>query len=237
MGELLTINTQGNSDGFRHNLRYTFCGSGGSIASDITTSYDWTVPLSLANQIPNVNNGTLIIYCKTFLGNIEVGEEKTVTVVLNVSSTVIPSISGVSITEGTGGLAAKFGAYIQNKSTLNVAITASGARGSTIVRYETYIQGKAYRSASFTSTMLTASGTINVVTTVTDSIGRTKQVTNSINVVAYSPPTINSMRAYRINGSGTAAEDGTKLAVYMNFAIDPVSVSGVNKNNRNYSIE
>lgn len=232
MGNVVTINSPRAQNTFTHTLRYSFAGTTGTIATDITTSYSWTVPLTLANAIPNTVSASCTILCDTYSGTSLVGT-KTVNLTLNVPASVVPVISSVSITEGTTGIAAKFQAYVQSKSTLAVAISASGAYGSTIITYETYIQAVPYRAASFTSEIITASGTVGIITTVTDSRGRTKQVSNSITVIAYSPPKITSMSAYRVDTSGNVNTDGERIAIDMNFSISPVS----NKNDHTFEIQ
>lgn len=223
MGSSVTISMPRASSNFKHILYYDWYGSGWQvIKSELDTSYTWTIPLSFANSIPSATSGWGTIYCETYNNEALIGT-KSVTFTATVPSSVVPTISKVSITEATEGLAAKFGAFVQNKSTLAVEITAAGAYGSTIKSYETYIQAAPYRAASFTSALITTSGTIGVVTTVTDSRGRTAKVTNSVTVIAYSPPVINSLSVERIDTSGNYSDDGERIAVSMSFAISPVN--------------
>ena len=222
MGASITINTPRASSSFTHKLYYGWYNSGWqAIATGVGTSYSWTIPLTFANSIPSATSGWGTIRCETYNGSTLIGT-KDVTFTANVPSSVVPTISKVSITEATEGLAAKFGAFIQNKSTLAVAITAAGAYGSTIKSYETYIQAAPYRAASFTSALITTSGTIGVVTTVTDSRGRTAKVTNSVTVIEYSPPTISKFTAYRIDSAGVAIEDGEHVTINRAWEISPV---------------
>ena len=237
MGSAVSITLNRATSSFTHNLSYSFGSltdqtSGLSSYTGVGTSATFTAPLTLANQIPSALSGTCTIKCDTYNGSTLIGT-KTVSLTLNVPSSVVPTISSVSISEATSGIVAKFAAYVQNKSTLSVAITATGSYGSTIASYETYIQSVPYRTQSFTSAVITASGTVGVVTTVTDTRGRTAQVSNSITVLPYSSPVINSMSAFRITTAGVASDDGTRIAVSMNFAIS--SVSG--RNDRTYTLK
>lgn len=232
MGKSMTINLPRASSSFTHIVTYSFGNTGGRIADAATTSVSWTPPISLASQIPNATSGTCTIGVGTYNGSTLIGT-KEVSFSLTVPDSVVPTISNVSITEATAGLAAKFGAFVQNKSTLSVAITASGAYGSTISVYQTSIQSVSYKGASFTSGVITASGTISVVTTVTDSRGRTAQTSKSITVLEYSPPEISAFSAWRITSAGVASDDGNRLAMQMKFAI--ASVGG--KNDRTYNFK
>lgn len=221
IGDDITITMNRASSSFTHTLWYRF--NGGSwviIASNLATSYTWTIP-NVASSIPNATSGTMEIWCSTYENGVEIGN-KTVSLTATVPSTFVPTISNVSILEGTDGLAEQFGAFVQNKSTLSVSIIASGSNGSTISSYTTYIQSIAYREASFTSNAITESGTINVLTSVTDSRGRTAQVSNSISVEPYSPPRISEFSAWRITNGGVASEDGNRIAMKINYSISPV---------------
>ncbi len=223
MGTTITIKTPRASSNFKHSLYYSWGNSSWTwITSNVDTSYDWTVPLSLASSIPSATAGSGMIRCVTYNGSTQIGS-KDVPFKATVPSSVVPTISKVSITEATEGLAEKFGVFIQNKSTLAVAIAAAGVYGSAIKSYETYIQSAPYRTASFSSAPITTPGTVDVVTTVTDSRGRTAKVINSVEVVEYASPTINSVSVERIDTSGSHSDDGERIAVSMNFAISPVN--------------
>lgn len=231
MGQIITINTPRVSDSFTHTLTYQFGSATGAIASNVTTSAGWTIPLSLANNVTNATALTGTIICKTYNDSTLIGT-KSVAFTATVPDSVVPSISSVSITEAVEGLASKFNGFVQNRTMLNVAITASGIYGSTITRYETTIQSINYLGSSFTSNLITTSGIVSVLITVTDSRGRTKQQTNNITVIEYSTPTITAFSAYRCDSSGNADDDGTRLNVTVNFNIAPVN----NLNDKSYEI-
>lgn len=232
MGSDVTITLSRASSNFTHDLWYRVSGGSWAIfAKDIATSYTWTVP-DFGEYIPNSTSLQVEVDVETFNGSTKIGE-KSVWMTATIPASYVPTISSVSISEATDGIAAKFAAFVQNKSKLAVAIAASGSHGSTIARYETYLQSVAYREASFTSTVIAASGTIGVVTTVTDSRGRTTQVSNPVTLLEYAPPKINSFSAWRIDTSGGPSDEGTRLAMAMNFAIS--SVGG--KNDRTYNFK
>lgn len=232
MGAAVTISLPRASSSFTHKLWYR--PSGGAwvvIADNVTTSYVWTVP-DLATSIPNATGLRLEVDVETFSGSTKIGE-KSVYMTATVPTSVVPSISSVAVSEATSGLAAKFGAFVQSKSALKVVVTASGAKGSTIAKYETVIQSVIYKDASFTSGVITDSGTISIATTVTDSRGRTAKLTENVTVLPYSPPAINSFSAWRITSGGAASDDGNRVAVKMNYAV--ASVGG--KNDRTYRLK
>lgn len=232
MGSSITINTPRASSSFDHTLTYKFGSATGTIGSDITTSKAWTVPLSLASQIPNGTSGTCTITCKTYNGSTLIGT-KTVSFTAKVPSSVVPSISSQTIAESVSGLSAQFGGYVQNKSRLKVTIAAAGSYSSTIKSYKTTISGKSYSGSSFTSGVLSASGTVTVSTTVTDSRGRTATKSSSVSVLAYTAPKISTFTAVRANGLGSADDEGTMALARINFSIASVN----NRNAKNYVVE
>lgn len=231
MGSSITISTPRASSSFTHTLTYQFGSLSGTIATGVATSRTWNVPLTLANAIPNATSGTGSITCQTYNGSTLIGT-KSVPFVVKVPTSVVPSISSVSIEEAVEGIASKFNGFVQNRSKLNVSINANGVYNSTITKYETYIQAVHYLGSSFTSNLITASGTIGVLTIVTDSRGRTAQITNNVTILEYSSPTIAAFSAYRCDNDGNPDYEGTKLKVTVNFDISTVN----NLNDKYYEI-
>ena len=232
MGTAITIATNRASTEFSHTLRYEINGVKNTIATGVATGYTWTIPLALASYIPNAASGVCYIACDTYNGSTCIGTQwASFTIV--VPDTIVPTISSVTIAEAVAGIAAKFSGYIQNKSKANVTIVAAGASGSTIAAYSTTILGVTYPGASFVSGFLSASGVVAVVTTVTDSRGRQKSVTNNITVMPYFNPSISLFACQRCLASGTPNEDGTSL--YANIKFDVATVN--NKNDKSWKVE
>lgn len=226
MGGSVTINTPRASSGFTHDLAYSFAGSGWvSIATGVGTSKAWTVP-DLATRIPNATSGVMTIRCITKNGSTSIGT-KTVLLTVKVPTSVVPTISAVTLAEATSGLAAQFGAYIQNKSTVKATITAAGAKGSTIKSYSTTFLGKTYTGSTWTSDLLTKSGTLSLVTKVTDSRGRTASKTTNISVLAYTKPKVTEFVVRRVNEDGQPDSNGT-LASF-SYAYSVASLGNKNK--------
>ena len=231
MGSLIRINTPRASNSFTHNLDYSFTGGAWvSIADGVATYYDWATP-DLATQIPNATSGTLTIRCITKNGTATVGT-KTITMTLRVNDSVVPTVS-VAVSEATAGIAAQFGGYVKGKSTLSVAITAAGAKGSTIKSYYSTFDGRAYDTASFTTPPLSINDTIYLEVTVSDSRGRTASTTVPIVVMGYSVPAISALQVYRVNSAGAADQDGAYIAVRYAYSVQPLN----NKNTASMVLE
>ena len=231
MGQAKTISLSPASSSFTHTLLYSFGSASGTIASDVKSSVSWTPPLSLASQVPDATSGTATITCHTYSGGTLIGT-KTTTVTLQVPSSVVPTISGVTLSDATSGIAAQFGTYVQSKSALKVQISASSQYGATIRSYSTTVLGTTYTGSSVTTSPLGQSGTVEVSIKVTDSRGRTATTTRSISVIAYSAPRITSFSADRVDSSGNADDEGTHLKVTLALSISPVG----NKNTKQYKL-
>lgn len=222
LGSAVTISTNRLTTSATHTLTYAFGNASGTIATNVGASVSWTPGLALAAQIPNATSGLCTVTCKTFVGGTETGSSS-VTLTLNVPSSVVPSITSVSTAEATSGIASQFGGYVRTRSKLTVGISASGAQGSTISAYRTTLDNVTYTASSFTSNTLNTAGTLTMTVTVTDSRGRTATTTKSIPVLDYSPPSLTKFKAERCNADGSAAQmDGTKVRVSLAGSVSSV---------------
>ena len=226
MGQAVTISTPRASTAFTHDLAYSFAGGSYiAIATGVATSYQWTIPLSLANSIPNTTNGTVTIRCITKNGTTEIGT-KTVLLTAKVPTTVVPTISAVTVTEANTGTITTIGSFVQTQSKVKATITAAGAYSSTIKSYTSTFEGKNYTGSSFTTDTVTGSGSISIKTTVTDSRGRTATKTSTISVLAYELPKITTFSVARYNEKGEPDPNGDR--VWITRAYTTTSLNGKN---------
>lgn len=219
MGAAVTVTMSRASGSFTHDLSYKV-GSGSyvSIANERGTSYSWTVP-DVASQIPNATSVKLTLRCITKNGSTTIGT-KYAYITAKVPASVVPPTPSLAIEEATAGLAAQFGAYVQNKSKLKVSIAATGVKGSTIKEYQTTLLGKTYTGSSWTSPVLTGSGSVTLSTKVKDSRGRWSAAkTTTVTVQAYSTPQIQSLRVFRVDASGAADEQGDRIRVDYRYSV------------------
>lgn len=228
----VTVNITRASSSFTHTVEFAF-GNYSHAITGVATSTSFVIPTSWLNAIPNATSGTAAVAVTTYSGSTKIGFSATGTFTLTVPASVVPTISAVTMMEAVSGLATQFGGYVQNKSKIAVSITAAGALSSTIKSYKTTIQGANYTASSFTSGLLTQSGTSNVSITVTDSRGRTATTTRSITVAAYSAPKITTFTAVRANGLGSADDNGTLALARIVFSVSAVN----NKNTKSYIVE
>lgn len=232
MGSSITINMPRASSSFDHTLTYKFGSATGTIGSDLGTSKAWTVPLSLASQIPNGTSGSCTITCKTYNGSTLIGT-KTVSFTAKVPSSVVPTIGSVAVADTNSAYATQFGSLVQGKSKAKFTITASGAYSSTIKTYKTVIEGKSYGGASPTTSVLSGSGNVTATITVTDSRGRTASTKKAFYLIPYSAPSITTFEAVRTDAEGVESYEGTNAKVAVQFTI----ASASSKNTSSYKME
>lgn len=236
LGSANSITITAAASGFRHDVYLKVGSKNVCMLHDVLAGkYSITPTLTdFANQITNAasGTGTLTLYTYNAAWSAQVGS-KSYTVTVSIPSTVVPSITSTTLAEAVSGLAAKFGAYVQNKSRLAVSISASGIYGSAISRYETTIDGTVYRDRSFTSGVLGNSGSVSIVIKVTDSRGRSMSTTKTITVLPYSPPRITAITAKRIDASGNPDNDGNRFELRLAYSISSLG----EKNDRTMTVK
>ena len=202
-GQSVTIYTNRASSSFTHTLRFAFGSTSGTIATGVGTSYSWTIPTNLMNQIPNATSGKITIYCDTYSGSSKIGT-KSVQLTATVPSSVVPTFDTISHSEYVSDVASKVGKYVQGLSRLSLAITgAAGVYGSTIKSYQITFEGTNYNSQSATSAVIKGSGDLTITGKVTDSRGRSASKSVTVNVLPYAAPKITTFGLQRCNEDGS----------------------------------
>lgn len=225
-GSNLTINLPRHASGFTHRISYRIGGKDkGTITTNAGTSFVWTVP-NLGSYMPNSTSVWVVLRVETMSGSTVIGY-KDIGFTATALTSWVPTATISSIAEATANLATQFGGYVQGKSTLRVKSAGSGSNGSTISSYVVTIQGRKYNGADITSAAISASGTVAVTLTVTDSRGRKASKTQNVSVLAYSPPQITVSSVAR-----TSDEATTAVCTY-NFSIASVN----NKNTKAFYIQ
>ena len=228
LNQQVTVNISRKSNSFTHKVEYSYAGSAYTTASSSAgTSCSFTPSISLASYVPNSTSGTLTVRVTTYNGSTQIGSAVTATKTLNVPASVVPTMGTPSVTRIDNGVPSGWGVYVQSFSKATVTMTGvAGAYGSTIRSYSITGGGLNANTSSATTGVLTGSGEITFTCTVIDSRGRSVSKPASINVVAYSPPSL-SLVAERSDASGTPdASAGTCAKVTAAFSF--ASVSGKN---------
>jgi microcystin-dependent protein len=234
-GQVLNINLPRASDTFVHTIELLFGNFRTMFATNVGTSTTYTIPMEVLNQIPNLTLATGIIRVGTYVGNIDNGrwigtQDRGIT--LRAPASVVPDFTGLTTQEAVTSVSTNVGAYVQGLSRLLLNITgAAGVYGSTIASGKIEVAGVTINA--LTGTMpspITASGTVPIKATVTDSRGRSRTKTFNITVLAYKPPVLTSVTAQRASATGVINEDGANLRININAAVSSLLVSGTQKN-------
>lgn len=215
MGDNVTITLDRASSSFTHDLAYKFAGSTWqSIRSGVGTSYTWPVP-DLSSSIEDATSGTLTIRCITKNGSTTIGTKTiSMTVKVPTGTSYQPKIKSVTVTEAVTTISSNFNIFIQNKSKIKVVIDAEGAAGSDIKSYSTTFLGSTYTGSSWTTSgVISQSGSLKLVTTVTDTRGRTAKATTIITVQPYFKPKVSVFEVKRATALDKFDEEGEYLQV------------------------
>lgn len=234
-GSSLKIGITPSSSTFKHKVRFEIDGISKYTSDWIsagTTSFSYTIPHS---WLPSSASATMNVYCYTYTSSATSDSDyitrvkKTTTV--NVPSSVVPSILSVTPTV-VGGLSGK---YVQGKSQIKLAVSASGSGDSTIKSYIYTGQNINGTNSSYTrtsstkiSSIIQKSGNFTYTVQVKDSRNRlSAKKTVSINVEPYSAPQISSIKVERCLSDGTISSSGTYAYVTVRSSYS--KVDGANK--------
>ena len=235
LGTAGTITIKKSEASFKHRITYWFGSAKGNCDSTYWsgTTLTWTPPTTLANQIPNAasGTGTLTLYTYDASGK-QIGTV-TAPFTAQLPTSMAPSISAVTAAEATAGLSAKFGAYVQGKSTLKVVTSAAGSYGSAVRSCTVSVDGKTYAGTDITTSVITGSGTLSITASVTDSRGRTASKSITISVQPYANPAITALSVWRCTADGAADDSGDYVGITYAYTIASVN----SKNDASAKIE
>lgn len=229
IGSSVTININRQSSSFKHTVRYSWAGKSGTIATNVDTSTNWTIPLDFANDIPNSASGTGTIYVDTYSGSTKTGTQST-TLTASVPANVKPTFSGITLSDLNGAaqnLIPNGNTFIQVISNIKVAFNgALGSYGSSITGYYAEIVGKNQSTSSNGGSLgiMNYHGTIKIRASVSDSRGRWSDIREvSVTVLEYFAPAL----SFSIARTGSTS---STLTATRNARIAPLTVSGSQKN-------
>lgn len=238
IGSSVTATITRNYSGFTHQVYWKFTGQSSytSASSSAGTSLTWTPPASILYAlIPSTTKGTLTVLVRTYYGSTKIGSDATKTLTLSVPSSIVPSLTSVSVSEGNATVTSLIGAYTQSKSKIKATINgAKAGSGSSISAYSITVKDSAGKTlstinaSSGTSGTITSSGTITITGKVTDKRGRTASKSVTVTMLAYTAPTISGVSVTRSTDT-TALVKGTLSA-------KSLVVSSTEKNSIKYKI-
>ena len=224
-GEVIRYNITPGSSAYTHRIRAEISGKP-STNADVPAGqkyYDFTVPKHWQETIPNSTTATVTCTLFTYSGATLLGSSvKTFTMTLSLDA--YPSIGSVTATHVPNGVHADFdGIYIQNKSRCTVTIVgAAGAYGSTIVSRKVVGNGQTITANPAAFNVLSSSGTVQFIVTVTDSRGKTASRSVSVTVRPYASPALLGIQAYRCDAEGLADTAGAYIGLKATGAVTDI---------------
>lgn len=240
VGNTVTINTPRASSTFTHTLQYSLNNSSWTnIATGVTTSTTWTLPVALATAKPNATSGTIYIRCITYNGSTNLGN-KTINNTYSITSSYAAPSVALTVSQTND---ANISSYIRGRSKVTLKATATLKYSATAAKYVFTYGGT---TKTVTSTASTASVTFTLPSnaaasyaysvTVTDSRGFTASKNGTLTTVAYTAPVISSLQVTRGDYDGTTfteASKGNSLKIVAAGTVTSLS----NANAKNYKIE
>lgn len=236
LGKPATINIDRKSSSFKHTLRYDWNGRTGTIASNVDTSYSWTLPLDFASAIPNATSSWGRVYIDTYNGGMKIGT-KEASFTANVPASIKPTLGSITLTDSNTTVKNLLGTantFVQVMSNIKVTFNnASGSYGSTISSYRAEIVGRNQSTNSNNGLLgiMNFNGTVTIRAYVTDSRGRTSNTVDvRANVMNYFTPQL----SFSARRSGSTS---TTVTVTRNARIAPLTVGGSQKNRMRISFK
>ena len=186
-----SININRASGSFKHTLRYKFGSLTGTIATNVATSYGWTIPTSFYGQIPNSKTGTCTIYCDTYNGGTLLGTKSTTFTVKTNEELCKPEVSVIveDINEKTTALTGSTDKFVKYMSNALIT-TTSVARNNATIKSTSVVCGDG-KSGTGESVTLNKVESAKFTVTVTDSRGYSTVIVSQNTLVNYVNLTIN----------------------------------------------
>lgn len=186
----------------------------------------YVIPVEWLTNMPNDTSASAAVKVETFNSSGTSLGSNSYAFTLMAPEDAVPTIS-VAVGRYNNTVPQAWNVWVQGKSGIQLAVTASGYQGSTIVNY-TISGGAAWTQTGnvFSVNPIYGSGNITYTLKVLDSRGRTATASYTITVLPYSTPTFSSASAYRCNNAGGANENGAYANVSCGGQI--ASVNGKN---------
>lgn len=231
LGTAQTLSVDRKSSSFTHTITYKCGTASGTIATKSSnTSISFTPPLSLSSQNTAGTSVSVTFTITTYNGDTSIGSN-TKTISCAIPASVKPSCS-LSVTDAMG-YEATYGGYIKGLSKFKVVVTPTLAYGSAIASYAVTANGTKYTAASFTTGVLSSSGTLSVEATVKDKRGRSGSASVSKTVLNYNDPVITKLAVRRCNADGTTNEQGNYVKVTFTGTVTSLN----SKNKATYTLK
>lgn len=192
------------------------------VANNVEDSVVWTPPLDFAKAYPDSAIAAGILYCYTYIDGEVLGSTSTTVKFTARAEDFAPSCS-LSLSLVPTQEPEEWGVAVQGYTKISADATWAGSYGSWIVSAR--VDGGGYTG---TAIPFTTPGTLNTpgenkfTLTVTDSRGFFATASAIVNVLEYAPPVFESVKAYRANATGAAANNGQYIHALTSFSCSPI---------------
>lgn len=236
-GSACQIKWQPLSSSFYYKLKFSMGSwsyTTGAIGPGTTSSYTYTgytIPLTVASQIPNTTYGTMSVSLYTYNSSscsTQIGSTSTASFKVTIPDSVVPTISACTASiSNSNSVVAGWGIALAGYSKVNLSATASGVYGSTISSFSItggYTVTVTGSSLDYTGDVITSSGNKEFVVKCTDSRGRVSQefTTNAIQFLSYTLPKVRQLSMSKDTKNDDNAANDRMVAV-STWEIDSVN--------------
>lgn len=221
MGNAFTATISRASSAFTHNITVKY----GNLTVLSGTGYGTSASLNinhtaLYNATPTVSSVVLTVTMSTLAAGKVIGSSSKNITATNATR---PTFSTLTHSDSNTALSTRFGAYIQSKSRVSLAITgAAASTGATIKSYRITVDGQVLNAVSGTTLPIKGSGSLTATGTVTDSRGFSISKSVTLSVLAYTPPAITSVSIQRVNSAGVKDDYGTYAKFVLGYRVTPL---------------
>jgi hypothetical protein len=246
LGEACSIRWTPMSASFRYKLKFSlgdWSDTTGAIHPNTTSAYtytDYTLPLDVANQLPNAKTGAMTVTLYTYSDSgatKQIGSEssKTFTVTVPENEKTKPTVSSMSLSPSSNLSSPYNDLYIQGHSRVKATLDFSTEYGATVATSNITINGKSYASP-YESDILSQAGKMSVKATVKDSRGYYGTNYKEIEVIPYRKPYVTvksdetSIVCARCDASANFTDSGTYLKIKAKISYSKVISNGVQNN-------
>lgn len=210
LGNPCSVTWTPTSSSFTYRLKFSLGSwnhTTGIISPARTSSYTYagyTIPITVANEIPSATTGTMTVYLYSYNGSTQIGSTVSKAFTVTVPTTVKPKISSVTATidNSSNSVINEWGVAVAGYTRVKVVASAEGSYGSTISGYTIsggYNTTQNSSSLSYTGSAISLSGDKIFTVVAKDSRGRSsdQQSSSVITFYPYSKPTISVFTASR----------------------------------------
>lgn len=219
LGNACSVKWTPAASSFKYKVKFTLgdydSGWTSFISPNTTSSYTYTgftIPLSVANKLPNATSGTMTVYLASYnSGGTQIGSNASKTFTVTVPSSVIPTLGTVTATidNSANSTINGWGVAVAGYTKVRVSASASGSYGSTISSFTIsggYSTTQTGSSLDYTGGVISSSGSVSFSVTAKDSRGRVSSASSSsVTFYEYTKPQVTSFVAQR--GSTSTSMD------------------------------